>query len=198
MSNTAATLELLPPLLGSFLARHPTVDVELDERPSPEIARAVAAGRADLGIVADVVDAAAELETGPLADDRLVLVTPAGHPLAKRRRVAFQEILDLDFVGLAGRALQSHIDDQAARSGRRLKVRVTMPSFDAVCCVVERGIGVAVVSEPAARRCRRSMRIGMVSLTDPWAFRRLRLCARSFSALPLHARALVEHFGQSL
>jgi len=35
---------------------HPNVDVDLEERPSPEIARAVGAGNADIGIVADVID----------------------------------------------------------------------------------------------------------------------------------------------
>src|SRR5215468_5068592 len=86
-SNTAATLEFLPPALGSYLSMHPNIDVELEERPSPEIVRAVASGRADIGIVADAVDAAAELETFPYAQDRLVLVTPQRHPLPQRRRI---------------------------------------------------------------------------------------------------------------
>ena len=39
-SNTAATLEVLPMRLGAFLAAHPKVDIEVEERPSPEIVRA--------------------------------------------------------------------------------------------------------------------------------------------------------------
>lgn len=199
LSNTAATLEFLPPLLGAFLAGHPNVDVELEERPSPEIVRAVAAGRADIGIVADAVDAAAELETRPFAEDRLVLVTARRHPLARKRRLAFRDVLEHDFVGLTGgSALQEYIDGQAARAGRRLKLRVRLPSFDSVCRVVESGIGVAVVSKVAAERCRRSMAIEVVSLADPWALRRLRICARSFRGLPVHAQALVEHLGRCL
>jgi DNA-binding transcriptional LysR family regulator len=192
LSNTAATLEFLPPLIGPFLASHPAVDLEIEERASPEIVRAVAAGRADIGIVADAVDAAAELETVPFAEDRLVLVTPRRHPLAKRRRLALRDVLEEDFVGLpSGSALQAHIDDQAARAGRRLKTRVRLPTFDAICTVVESGIGIAVVSKVAAERCRRSMAIGSVALSDAWALRRLRICARSFRALPAPARDLV-------
>ena len=78
-SNTAATLEFLPPVLGPFLAAHPNIDVDLEERPSAEIVRAVAGGSADMGIVADAVDAAAELETFPFAEDRLVMVAPHRH-----------------------------------------------------------------------------------------------------------------------
>jgi DNA-binding transcriptional LysR family regulator len=192
MSNTAATLEFLPPLIGAFLSTHPNIDVEIDDRPSPDIVRAVAGGRADLGIVADVVDAAAELETVPFAEDRLVLVAPKGHALAKRKRLAFRDVLDQDFIGLpAGSALQVYVDGQAARAGRRLKTRIRLSGFDAACKVVESGIGIAVVSKIAALRCRQSMAIAVVPLSDAWALRRLRICARSFRALSAPARELV-------
>ncbi len=41
LANTAATAESLPDALAAFLAINPNVDVELDERPSTEVARAV-------------------------------------------------------------------------------------------------------------------------------------------------------------
>ncbi|MBS0549353.1 MAG: LysR family transcriptional regulator [Proteobacteria bacterium] len=199
LSNTAATLEFLPPVLGPFLAAHPNVDVEIEERPSPDIVRAVAAGRADIGIVADAVDAAAELETRPFAEDRLVVVTARRHTQARRKRIAFRDLLDQDFVGLSvGSALQEYVDGHAARAGRRLKTRVRLPNFDSACRVVESGIGIAVVSKIAAERCRQTMAIDVVPLADPWAVRRLRIAARSFRELPVHAQALVEHLGRSL
>lgn len=198
LSNTAATLEFLPPLLGPFLAAHPQVDVEIEERPSPEIVRGVARGRAEIGIVADAVDAAAELETFPFAEDRLVLVTPPKHPLAARRRLALKDALAHDFVGLpAGSALQEHLDSHAARAGAMLRLRVRLPGFDALCRMVESGIGVAVVSHTAAERCRKSMAIRIVPLADPWARRRLRLCVRAERDLPVHARALLEYLRRS-
>lgn len=194
LSNTAATLEILPARLGPFLAAHPDIDVALEERPSPEIVRAVAAGRADLGIVADAVDAAAELETLPFAVDRLVLVAPRGHPLARRRRVALRDALDADFAGLPqGSALQAHLDDQAARLGGRLRLRVRLPGFGSLCRAVASGLGVAVVSHSAAERCRRSLPIAVVPLSDSWAVRRLSLCLRGRAALSGPARALLEH-----
>jgi hypothetical protein len=47
--------------------------------------------------------------------------------------------------------------------------------------------------EVAARRCARSMRIATVRIRDPWANRKLAICARSFRALPKPAQQLVEH-----
>src|SRR5262245_28216052 len=49
--NTVAMLEYLPKLLSAFLAQHPNIDVDLEERKSSDVMRAVAAGRADIGIV---------------------------------------------------------------------------------------------------------------------------------------------------
>jgi DNA-binding transcriptional LysR family regulator len=194
LSNTAALQEFLPPLLGPFLVAHPHIDLAIEERPSPEIVRSIARGAADIGIVADAVDPASALETFPFADDRLVLVAPPRHPLAHRRRIAFAEALTYDFVGLpTGVALQDHIDGHAARAGHQLRLRVRLPGFDSVCRLVESGIGLAIVPKAAAVRCRRSMPIRIVPLTDAWALRRLRLCVKDARALPAHAQWLLSH-----
>jgi DNA-binding transcriptional LysR family regulator len=74
-----------------------------------------------------------------------------------------------------------------------LKMRIRLPGFDAVCQVVGRGVGVAVVPATAARRCQRSAAIKIIRLVDTWAPRRLTICVRSFAALPAHGQRLVEH-----
>ena len=58
--------------------------------------------------------------------------------------------------------------------------------------LVAAGVGIAVVPEAAARRCARSMSIMMIKIRDPWANRKLAICARSFSTLPRPAKQLVE------
>jgi DNA-binding transcriptional LysR family regulator len=179
---------------GAGVGQRANIDLDLEERPSSETVRAVAGGLADIGIVADAVDAAAELEAFPFAEDRLVVVTPRRHALGKRRQIAFHEALQHDFVGLAaGSALQDHLNDHAVRVGHRMKLRVRLPGFDAICRVVESGIGVAVVSKSAALRCRKTMTIKVIPLTDPWALRHLRICVRDLASLPAHAQSLVEY-----
>jgi molybdate transport repressor ModE-like protein len=193
LSNTVAIGELLPAPLAAFLSAHPNIDVELEDRPSREIVRTIAEGLADVGIVTDSVNLATELQTFPLGNIRLVAIGPLRHPLNRRRRVAFHEILDHDFVGhAAGSALQDYLDHQAARTGRRLKVRVRLNGFDPICRMVESGIGIAVVPETAARRSQRSHAIRVFPLTDNWAPRHHAICVRNFEALPLHAQQLVE------
>ncbi|WP_316665407.1 LysR substrate-binding domain-containing protein [Ralstonia psammae] len=197
LSNTAAMTEFLPETLSAFLAAHPEVDVDLEELVSHEIVEAIAQGRADIGIVNDAVDLSG-LETFPFRHDRLVLVTARDHPLAERRELAFVQTLQEDFVGLTGdNALQAYLAGHAARAGHRLKYRVRLRSFDAVCRMVERNVGVGVIPEHAAIRLQRSMGIRRVRLTDPWATRLLRICVRHFDDLPVFARQLIEHLREA-
>lgn len=196
LCNTAALSEYLPDVLAGFMTRHPDVDIDLEERLSSDIARAVREGGADLGIVADTVDLAG-LETYPFRTDRLVAVLPPAlaHTLvpADGRTVAFARLVDFDHVGLAGdSALFRYLDQQAERLGRRLRARVRLRSFEAICRMVESGVGFGIVSEPAARRCARTMDIAVLELADAWALRQLTLCMRSMEGLPRHAQQLVE------
>lgn len=193
LANTAAAAEFLPEALAAFLAAHPNVDVDLDERPSTEVAHAVAEGLADLGVAADHADLSG-LESVPFRADRLVLVVPPGHALAGRGRIAFAEALGCDFVGLSGdSALQRHLASHAARAGGRMRLRVRVRGLGVACRMVALGAGVAVVPEAAARRWWRGGALGLVRLADPWAERRLLVLVRRLDALPSHARRLVEH-----
>jgi DNA-binding transcriptional LysR family regulator len=194
LANTTATEEFLPAILGRFLSAHPNVDIDLEERSSREIVRAIAANLGDIGVVGDEAVPAAEVESFPFAVDHLVLIAPHQHALSGRRTITFRETLDYDYVGLvAGHALQEVLNYHAARAGLHLRLRIRLPGFDAVCRVVGSGIGLAVIPAAAARRCRRSMPIRIIPLGDAWAPRRLTICVRNLRALPVHAQRLVAH-----
>jgi molybdate transport repressor ModE-like protein len=194
LSNTVAISEFLPVALAAFLSANPNIDVELEDRRSREIARAIAEGLADIGIVTDARDPAEKLETFPLGDIRLVMVAPPRHVLSRRSKLGFAETLDHEFIGpTAGSALQDFLDHHAASIGRRLKLRVRVGGFEAMCQMVESGIGLAVLPETAARRYRQSMAIRIISLTDAWALRHHAICVRTFRALSPHAQRLVEY-----
>lgn len=193
LANTAAMAEHLPEALAAFLAANPNVDVDLDERPSTEVARAVAEEQIDVGVAADHADLSG-LEVFPFRADRLVLVVPPGHPLYGHGRVAFADALGSDFVGLSGdSALQRHLAGHAARAGGRMRLRVRVRGLDAACRMAALGAGAAVVPEVAASRWKRSGALGVVRLEDPWAERRLLVVVRRLDALPTHAQRLAQH-----
>ncbi|CAM5776155.1 LysR family transcriptional regulator [Labrys miyagiensis] len=190
LSNTAGLVERVPDALRCFLAAHPGVVVDIEERTSLEIIEAVAEGTAEIGVIAAMADTAG-LEMRPLGIDRLVAIVAASNPLAARPQISFAELLDEPFVGLTAGALHDHLARNAARLGRRVLYRVRLRNFDAVAQLVEAGIGVGVLPLAAVIRYG-SPGLAGLPLTDDWAHRRLMVCARSFEALPAHARLLVD------
>jgi len=197
LSNTNALTEFLPEALSSFLSTHPNVSVDIEERLSDEIVGLIAEGVADLGIVAATVDVA-PLQTYPFREDRFVLVVARNHPLAKRSKLTYAQLLDYDFVGLdRASALQRFLADKAARLGKPLRLRVQLRSFDAVCRLVECNVGIGIVPETTARRAAKTMAIASVTLSDPWATRELKICIRDLDGLSPYTRDLVAHLRAS-
>jgi DNA-binding transcriptional LysR family regulator len=193
LSNTNALTEFLPEALSSFLSTHPHVSVDLEERLSDEIVGLVAEGAGDIGIIAGTVDAGV-LEIYPFRTDRFVLVVARAHALARQSQVEFSQLLDCDFVGLdRASALQRFLARKAARAGRLLRLRVQLRSFDAVCRLVECGVGIGIVPETTAHRAAKTMDIVAVTLTDTWAVREMTICLRSLAELPVYSRQFVQH-----
>jgi DNA-binding transcriptional LysR family regulator len=191
LANTNASTEFLPEALSVFLAKRPNVRIDLEERLSDEIVGLIAEGAADIGIVAGTVDMG-DLETFPFRTDRFVLVAPADHELAGRHAVGFAQALAFDQVGLdRSSALQRFLAGKAARLGKALRLRVQVRSFDAVCRLVEAGVGVGVVPQTTAARIAASSRIAVIELTDDWAPRDLTICVRRFADLRPYAQELV-------
>jgi len=191
LCNTAAMVAFLPRPLCGFLVMHPDLSVDLEERPSADIALAVAEGRADLGIAADVADLGA-LQTRPLAEDRLIVVASARHAIASQRSVAFSDIVGEPFVGLSDAALEIHLAERAQRQGRQLDYRTSLRRAQDVGLLVAAGVGLAILSDSSIGEldCRD---LAIIPLEDSWARRHLHLCARDFQALTLHADLLARH-----
>jgi DNA-binding transcriptional LysR family regulator len=191
-SNTNALSEFLPEPLSQFLTSHPQVNVDLEERLSDEIVAAVADGKADIGIVAGTEDITG-LEVFPFRTDRFVLVTSPEHRLAASSKLAFADALDSDFVGTdRASSLQRFLSEKAERTGRRMKLRVQLRSFDGVCRMVAANVGIGIVPESSAIRSKQTMKLHVIELTEEWALRNLMICVRSLKDLPIYAQDLVK------
>ncbi len=196
-ANTTAVTEFMPEILARFLGERPGVTVDLQERLTQDIIRSVLDGSSDIGIVAGPV-ATEGLQALHFSTDRLVLAVPLGHPLAARKRVAFVESLYFEHIGLhEGSTLVAFLRGLMEKSGFDRAMRIQLRSFEAMCRMVEAGVGVGVIPESAALRHTRTMRIGIVELEDEWSIRERSMLVREIKALPACARALVTRLLES-
>jgi DNA-binding transcriptional LysR family regulator len=191
-ANTTAITEFLPNVLQAFLIAHPEVNVDMRERPSSDIVRAVIDGAADIGIVADSVHTAC-LHVTPYRKDRLVLAVAACHPLARATSVSFAATLEYDFILLhEGSAIYAFLNRAADQLHVPLKIRIQVASFEAVCRMVEANVGIGIVPESVAKRLARNLDIRLITLSDHWAARNLLICVRDLQSLPVFAQDLLD------
>jgi len=192
-ANISSINQFLPSEIRSFMSAHPQVLVHLEANVSEVIVNAVAENAADVGVIT-MAAYRHDLEYIPYHTDQLIVITPKEHPLATRRSIKLRDTLGYDFVGLpAGSALHNQLLRAALELDRTPKLRIQVNSFDALCLMVEAGLGIGVVPKGAARPYLKGLRIRSISLNESWAIRELRICVRSPDALPAAARLLVEH-----
>jgi DNA-binding transcriptional LysR family regulator len=196
--TTVANSTFLPAALGPFLADYPEIDLQLMERNSAEVLRAVQAEEFDIGVL-DGNLAMSGVISLPFRHDKLVLLVPNEHALAANRSVQLKDALGFAFVCLPPeRAMQRFIEEMAAQNARPLKIRVRAPSFYAISQLVAENVGIAMLPEAAALRHVRELPVRMVALDDAWATRELRICIRGWDSLSTHARQLVTYLSHEL
>lgn len=193
-ANISAIVQFLPEDLGAFAQQHSQIKIDLQEHLSPDVLQAVQEGTTDLGICNLGLQGSGTLQSRPYRSDRLVLVMPAGHALSARDAINFEEALDWDIVGLhAGSSISLAMRVAAAQAGRTLRQRIQVTGLDAMCRMIDNGLGVGLLPDRAFALMRGVGHLAAVPLRDAWAQRELRLVARDFAALPPTARLLAEH-----
>ena len=194
-ANISAIVQFLPEDLGAFTREHDTIKIDLEEHLSSEVVRAVHEGAADLGIC-HMPEGANELQSLLYRHDTLVLIAPSGHPLAGRGAIDFADSLAFDHVGLhTNSSIYVAMHQASLAAGRTIKLRIHVTGLDAMCRMIENGLGIGVMPQRAFELMHNGIGRGLVSVTlnDAWAAREIRLVARDFSTLPVAARTLVNH-----
>ena len=191
-ANPSALGGFLPAVLAAYAARHPDVRIDLQDTLSEDAVRAVSTGAAELAVIGDNTPREG-LEAFVCDVDDVVLMTPAGHPLAGAAPVSFERALDYDFVSLSRTAsLTRKISAAAEANGRNLRIRVQARSFDAMCRMVAAGLGLTVLPRAGASMYADALGLKVMSLEGLDVRRRLLLAMRSRAALSPAAVALVE------
>ena len=189
---TSTVLQFLPADLLRCHAAWPDVKIDLQELNSPGVIQALGRGVADIGIYESTLGVV-PLPSMPYHEDRLLLVVPAGHALARRREVRLENFIDHDVIGMSeGSAISSTLERVAAEAHRSIRMRIRVSSFASMMAMIEQGIGVGLMPEQVATSFSGNRRFRRVAIAADWAVRRFVLCHQAGPALSSAAQAVVE------
>jgi len=195
LASVSSITESLPDDIAAFLQMpaHAQIRVDIEERTSAELVRALREGLAPVGVCWDAADLEG-LQSRPYRSDQLCIAVHAGHPLARLRACSFERTLDHDHVGLpAHTAVHTMLARAAAIIGKPIYYRAVVSTFDASMRCVRAGLGLAIVPKEILAGSGHTAGIRAIPLKEPWAQRRFAICYRSHAQLSPAAKLLVEH-----
>jgi len=197
LANTSVMTESLPEDLAGFARQNPDVRLLLEERWSSEIVGQLLAAEGDVGIIVEGIRTEG-LETFPYSTDRIAVVMPADHPLARVPEMKFADVLDDDLIALeSGSSMMRLLAEQAVIAERTLQLRVEVRSFEAVCRMVQAGLGLGLLPYQAASVLGKGLGLAVRPLTEEWAERRMLICVRKERATNSSVAKLLDYLADS-
>jgi len=169
--------ELSAPL-RAFLTQYPQVHLRLEYARASRIYEDAQKGNIDLGIVA-YPQRRPGISVIPFRQDRLVIVTPPGHPLARTRSASLARLQGEPLVGFERDIPTRKETDRLLRRHQVEPRYVTeLDNIETIKRIVEIGHGLALLPEPAVVPEVKSKSLGMVQIADEAALRPLGIIHR--------------------
>jgi len=144
----SAAAGLLPMLLNDFRKQRPDVDVRIIEDKTIKLLPHVQSGRLDIAFVRPPKSMATSLICRPLFNETPVVAVCESHRLARRKRVAIEDIADQPVI-LPDRRSRPLSHDLAIKlfenAGYQPEIAQIANERDAVVDLVSAGLGIAIV-----------------------------------------------------
>lgn len=147
----------LPSLIAAFHGRYPGIELVVREENTQVLLALLDAGQIDLALAHAIADLSPSgdpppaLESEPLFDEDLVLITAPHHPLASSARVPLHALQSESFIGFKpGSGVRHTFLRACAAAGFAPRIAFESGAVSAMRAFVAAGIGVAVVPRSAA------------------------------------------------
>ena len=148
-ASTTVGVYLLPAALGAFKKLHPGLVISLEIGTRAHVQDQVLRNELDLAVVGPALKDP-ELAVLPFMTDELVVVAPAGHPMAGKHGLDLKDLSGEPFVMReAASGSRWSLEKAARKAGARLTVAMQLGSNGAIKHAVESGLGLAVLSRYA-------------------------------------------------
>jgi DNA-binding transcriptional LysR family regulator len=145
-------LYVFPPLLKHLRKVHPHLEVRLTVATAGRSVEEIRAGRVDAGLLTLPIEES-DLVTKPVLREALLLVATPKHPLAKRRRIAPQDLVGQPFVLFEpGSGTRRVIDRFFASEQIEPTVVMDTENVEIIKAMVKTGLGIGIVPYQAIAR----------------------------------------------
>jgi len=189
-ANEATCLYVLPDHFAEYQRRYPGVQISIYRNFSHKILQKVEDGSVDVGIVTLPVRSPS-LKIHSIFRDRLVLVTSADHPLARRRGVRIAEVAEYPLIFPRTGHTRAMLDKHFRPFRTSLRVAMELPSVGMIKGFVAAGLGISLISASFARDEVATGQVKLVEIEDVDIFRELGLVYRRDRTLPHAATAFI-------
>jgi len=193
-STTIATY-MLPPVLGRFRLRHPSVRIRATSANTRSVLRLLLESRTDVALVEGPISHDA-VDVVPWREDELVVIAHPDHPLAAQSDVGVEDLmLETVLVREPGSGTREVAERALALHGARLTRTMRLGGTEAIKQGVAAGLGIAIVSRAAAADQITLGRIAVVPVRGLQIRRwltQLKLRQRSDSAAARELRMLLD------
>lgn len=177
-SNLAAIIQFLPEELNTFIERNPQIKIELAQHTSVEIIENVNNRTSDLGICAGDFPNH-ELVYHLYRRDELIIVAQNQAYLDLHKISSLETALEHDLIGLqAHSSINQKLKQKAESLGLILKLRILVASFDALCRMVQSGIGVGIIPKKIYEIIGKPLGLATLPIEEDWAIRNLYLVSK--------------------
>jgi DNA-binding transcriptional LysR family regulator len=182
----------LPPKVSEFMTKFPSAKIDLEYSRTTRVVRDVLNGTVELGILA-YPEPKRGLNIVPMPPDKLVLICPPDHKLAKRKQVSTKDLDGMDFV-LFERDVPTRkaMDRVLKEKNVEVKKVAEFDNIETIKRAVEVGFGVAIVPQPAVSDAERNGKLAVVKLTEKEWVRPVGVIYRSDRNLSLAAKKFVQ------
>jgi DNA-binding transcriptional LysR family regulator len=179
----------LPPVLASFHAAYPGIELEVADVLSEACIDRVRNGKADFAVAAIRADTP-ELRAELFCSDRFHLVCPADHSLADAKALRPRDVAKYPFIHLSRTSSVRQFLDAAVHP-MQMKTLIEVDQLATVTGMIRAGLGISVVPSLTLFHFRQP---GLVvrPLTWPGLTRRIYLVRRRDRGLSLAAQSFFE------
>lgn len=170
---------ILPRMIGGFKKHYPDVHISLQISDSEDVIRHLLDETAQLGVVGVKSDNK-RIETINFTSDKLVVVTPTGHPLTEHKAIKLAQLAKEKLIWRAvGSGTRRIIEKKLTEQGispHDLNIIMELGSTGAIVNAVEAGLGVSIVSQWAIQKELAIGRIATLEISDLPMERELYFC----------------------